>query len=259
MEALEIAGYCIDKEGKRPPRFFSFDDERRHQAAFTEEEAQLIQQALSAIPDTNPLLGPLRQKVLQHATLFPLADRLVDQHQSQVVARLVEAIRDRRQVRLLRYHSIHSNTISDRLVEPYSFSADYSTLTACEPGASAPKTFRTQRIEDVEPLDSPQTQPPTEVLTDAFDWPGDLKSVSLRLTYLAYHLLTEDYPLTRPNTSRHPDDVDFPYRYTGQVRSWVGLGRFVLGIPGQVRIDSPDEFRDYLRGRMGEFDGLLGG
>ncbi|MEZ0484506.1 hypothetical protein [Fibrella aquatica] len=78
--------------------------------------------------------------------------------------------------------------------------------------------------------------------------------MALRLTYQAYHLLTEDYPLTRPNTSPNPGDADFPYRYHGQVRSWVGLGRFVLGLPGQVRIDSPDEFRDYLTGRLKDYE-----
>ncbi|MEZ0539538.1 helix-turn-helix transcriptional regulator [Fibrella arboris] len=254
MATLEEVGYCIDKEGKQPPRFYMFDDERKQRAEFTEEEAQLLRQALAAISTENPLLAPLRQKIVQQSTLFPLADSLVDQHQSQVVGRLAEAIRDRRQVRLLRYHSVHSNTISDRLVEPHSFSDNFTQLTVYEPGTVSHKTFKTQRIEDVELLDVPQTQPPAEIPTDAFNWPGELKTVSLRLTYQAYHLLTEDYPLTRLDTAPNPDDPQFPYRYHGQVRSWVGLGRFVLGLPGQVRIDSPDELRDYVRGRIGEFE-----
>lgn len=42
METLEEAGFMIDKEGKRPPRFYLFEDERRHQLEFTEEEAELL-------------------------------------------------------------------------------------------------------------------------------------------------------------------------------------------------------------------------
>lgn len=166
--------------------------------------------------------------------------------------RLSDAIRDRRQVRLLRYHSINSNSISDRLVEPYSFSENFTQLTAFEPASGMEKTFKTRRIEDVVVLETAQTKPPTEVPTDPFDWPGDQKRVSLRLTYQAYHLLTEAYPLTRPDIMPNPDDTDFPYTYEGTVRSWVDIGRFVLGIPGQVQINEPDAFREYLRGRAGE-------
>lgn len=149
MDALEAVGFDIDSEGKRPPRFFLFEDERRQQADFTEEEAQLLRQALVALPDTNPLLAPLREKIYQHSTLLPLANQLVDQHQSEVVARLAEAIRNRRQVNLLRYYSANSNTISNRLVEPHGFSESFTQLTAYEPESDTVKTFKTQRIDDV--------------------------------------------------------------------------------------------------------------
>ncbi|ADB41974.1 helix-turn-helix transcriptional regulator [Spirosoma linguale] len=253
MESLEEAGFIIDSEGKRPPRFYLYEDERRQQADFTEEEAQLLQEALSSISGINPLLAPLRQKIYQHSTLLPLANGLIDQHQSQVVARLAEAIRDRRQVWLLRYHSINSNSISDRLVEPYSFSENYTILTAYEPESETTKTFKTQRIEDVSLLDSPQENPPSEVLTDPFGWPGEQKEVSLRLTYQAYHLLREEYPATRPELTHIADDAPFSYTYTGDVRSWIGLGRFVLGLPGEIKVDGPEEFREYLRGRVGDY------
>ena len=184
MDALEAAGFLIDKEGRRPPRFYLFEDERRQRVEFTEEEAQLLRQALAALPDTNPLLAPLRQKIYQYSTLLPLADGLVDQHQSQVVARLAEAIRNRQQVRLLRYHSVNGNTISDRIVEPHGFSDDFAQLTAYEPGTDSGKTFKTQRIEDVEILDQPQTQPPTDIPTDPFGWPGEKKKRATS-TYLS--------------------------------------------------------------------------
>lgn len=253
MDALTEAGFIIDCEGKRPPRFFLYEDERRQLADFTEEEAQLLRQALAALPDTLPLLAPLRQKIYQHSTLFPLADTLVDQHQSLVVAQLAEAVRQRQQVRLLRYYSANSNTIDDRLVEPYGFSENYTQLTAYEPVSDTVKTFKTQRIEDVTLLDTPQSKPPSEVLTDPFDWPGIPVRVSLRLTLMAHRLLVEERPLTQPDIRHNPADEAFPYIYTGEVRSWIGIGRFVLGLPGQVIIEEPDEFRDYVRGRVSEF------
>ncbi len=250
MDALEEAGFIIDKEGKRPPRFYLFEDERRQQAEFTEEEAQLLQLALAVLPDANPVLAPLRQKIYQQSTLLPLADGLIDQHQSRVVTHLSEAIRDRRQVRLLRYYSANSNSISNRLVEPHGFSDNFTQLTAYEPESDTVKTFKTQRIDDVALLETRQTKPPAEVLTDPFDWPGDPVSVALRLTQMAHRLLIEERPLTRPDIRHVATDEAFPYVYTGEVRSWVGIGRFVLGLPGEVKIDGPDELRAYLQGRV---------
>lgn len=206
MDALEEAGYCVDKEGKRPPRFYIFDDERQRQAQFTEEEAQLLQVALTAIPNANPLVASLRQKIYKASTLFPIADNLVDQHQSRVVAQLATAIRDRQQVQLLRYYSANSNTIGNRLVEPHGLSDNYTQLTAYEPDSESVKTFKIQRIETVDLLDTPQTKPPAEVLTDAFDWPGTPVRVTLRLTQMAHRLLVEERPTTQPDIGHNPAD-----------------------------------------------------
>jgi proteasome accessory factor C len=41
-------------------------------------------------------MDPLREKIYQHSTLLPLANQLIDQYQSELVARLAEAIRNRR-------------------------------------------------------------------------------------------------------------------------------------------------------------------
>jgi proteasome accessory factor C len=255
VNALEEAGFLIDSIGKRPPRYFLAEDERREQARFTEEEAQLVQVALANVPDGNLLLGTLRQKIYEQSLLFPLAERLVELHKGQIVAQLHEAIRERRQVRLLRYNSLNSGTISDRLVEPHSFSDDFAQLTAYDPEAGRAKTFNTVRIDDVEALDSPQEHPPTEAPVDAFRWPGEPVRITLSLTQTAHRLMLEDHPFTRPDLHHVPTDVAFPYRFAGYVRSWVGVGRFVLGQPGQVRIDdAPESFRTYLRGRVAEFD-----
>lgn len=254
MDTLEEAGFLIDKEGKRPPRFFLYEDERRQQTEFTEEEAQLLQQALAAIPDTNPLLAPLQQKVFQRSILLPVANGLVNQHQSQVVAKLAEAIRDRVQVCLVQYHSINSNSISNRLVEPHGFSDHFTQLTAYELASDTVKTFKTQRIEDVVVSETAQRRPPTEIPTDSFDWPGEPIRVSLWLTTKAHRLLIEDHPTTQPDISPRPTDAAFPYAYTGEVRNWVGIGRFVLGLPGQIRVEKPEAFREYLQGRIREYE-----
>jgi proteasome accessory factor C len=222
LTALEQAGFSIDAESK-PPRFYLFEDERREQARFTEDEAQLLQVALANVPDAHLLVGTLRQKIYAQSVLFPVAEQLTELHRGRIVAQLHEAIASRQQVRMLRYESVKSNTISDKVVEPHSLSDDFVTLTAAEDGHI--KTFKTARIGAIERLDTPQQHAPAEALVDAFDWPGDPVRVVLALTPIAYRLLHEERPLSRPDLSHVPTDEAFPYRFAGYVRSWVGVRR----------------------------------
>ncbi|GAB3498177.1 hypothetical protein GCM10027341_19390 [Spirosoma knui] len=255
IEFLETVGYAIDCH-PQTKRYYLFGPGPDKPDAFTEEEADLIRHALAGVADTNPLLAGIRQKVFLSSTLLPLADGLADIHQGQIVGKLAEGIREQVQVTLIRYHSANSNTISDRLVEPLSFSDDYAILEAYESATATVKTFRTKRIEAVELTNQPIQYQATDSLMDIFTWtgPGWL-SVELNLTDRAYRLLIEEFPATRPDTyqRREAADTSFAYGWCGRVRDWRGIGRFVLGLPGEIQVIEPEDFRAYLRARLVEF------
>ena len=213
----------------------------------------MLRQSLAGVVSSHPLLVSIRQKLFLSSTLLPLADGLVDMHQSQLIERLAQALRDGRQVQLIRYQSANSNTIADRVVEPLSFTDDFATLDAYEPATSKVKTFKTRRIEDVVILDSPMTYQAPGAALDLFGWSGEPIVVRLVLSNRAYRLLIEDYPLAKPYTAGRKDDSEFPYAFEVPVRDWRGIGRFVLGLPGEVRVEEPDTFREYLRERIREF------
>ncbi|MGA0560219.1 helix-turn-helix transcriptional regulator [Larkinella sp. VNQ87] len=252
---LESVGYEVDRDGK-PPRYFIFEDETVRQARFTEEETQVIRHAMASVAPTHPLLPGIWQKLFLASTLQPLADGLVDLHQGRIVERLAEALRDQRQVRLIRYQSTNSNTVADRLVEPLSFTEDYRVLNAYEPADGQVKTFKIRRIEDVETLEMPGHYRSVDEPLDLFGFAGPEKiRVDLLFTNRAYRLFIEDFPPARAYTyARH--DAGFPYGFRGEVRDFRGIGRFILGLPGEVRVVEPEGLRAYLRGRIGEFEGL---
>ncbi|MFD2569983.1 helix-turn-helix transcriptional regulator [Spirosoma soli] len=256
LDFLETVGYSIDSN-LQTKRFFLFGPGPNHPDAFTEEETDLIRHALAGVTDSNPLLAGIRQKLFLSSTLVPLADGLADIHQGQIVGKLAEGIRERVAVQLIRYHSTNSNTISDRLVEPLSFSDDYATLEAYEPASATVKTFRTKRIDAVELTDQPAQYQATDTLIDLFSWTGPCwLPVELHLTDRAYRLLIEEFPAARPDTFQRcdaPADTSFAYGWRGRVRDWRGIGRFVLGLPGEVQVIEPAEFRTYLRNRVAEF------
>ena len=255
IEFLEEVGYLIDTD-LSTKRYYLFEDERFGRPVFTEEESEVMRQAVAGLSPSHPLLGSIRQKLFLASSLVPLADGLVDVHQGQVVQQLAEALRDGRQVQLIRYQSPNSNTIADRLVEPLSFSDDYATLNAYEPASGKVKTFKTRRIDDVAILIISSTYCAGEDVLDLFGWSGPKNFFcSLALTNRAYRLLIEDYPPARAYTGKRID-ADFPYSFTGEVRDFRGVGRFILGLPGEVLVEESEELRVYLRARIEEF-GIL--
>lgn len=252
LTLLEEVGYEHDLDEHQ--RYFLFEDETTGSPTFTEDEAELLRQALTSLPADSLLVGSIRQKVFLASTHLPLADGLIDLHQGRIVQRLAEALRDRKQVQLIRYQSTNSNSITDRLVEPLSFSDDYAKLTAYEPEAGKVKTFKTRRIDAITVLDTPITYRAEEAVLDLFDWSGPHPiPVVLRLTSRAYRLLIEDYPPTRAYVSKQEDDA-FPYRLDITIRDFRGIGRFILGLPGEIRVAEPTELTDYLRERIREFE-----
>nr|WP_295934908.1 WYL domain-containing protein [uncultured Dyadobacter sp.] len=255
LNLLEEVGYEIDKKGE-PSRYFLFEDETWQKPLFTEDESELLRRAITGIPASHALLPGIRQKLFMSSTLLPLADGLMDIHQARLLEQLAKAIDCGRQVALVRYQSTNSNTVTDRIVESLSFTDDYNVLVAYEPAAGKEKTFKIRRMEEVVLLDTPCQYRGAGAAPDLFDWAGPEKiRVELALTKRAYHLLIEDFPPSRAFTGQRADTA-FPYFFKGEVRGFQGVGRFILGLPGEVRVIEPEDLREYLKGRVGEF--LLG-
>ena len=249
LSLLEEVGYFVDEDpdGNR----FLFEAVPDKAPYFSVEETSVLRQALTGLDEHNPLRESLSRKLYQTSELVPLADELLDMHQARVVHRLAEALRQQCRVRLLRYQSSHSGTVRDREVEPLSFTDDYAQLNAVEVASGKIRTYKTRRIEGVELLETPCSHGVAEQQLDVFGLSGpEAVLVELRLTARAYRLLVEEYPAARafvwPVAGRGPTDLRYQFR--GEVRSFLGIGRFVLGLPTEVQVVEPASFRDFLRG-----------
>ncbi|GAA4001908.1 hypothetical protein GCM10022408_11520 [Hymenobacter fastidiosus] len=253
LELLEEVGYHIDEDehGRR----YLFESEPDAPAYFSAEETHVLRQALTGLDEHTPLRESLSRKLYQTSELVPLADELLDMHQARVVQRLAEALRQRCRVRLLRYQSSHSGTVRDREVEPLGFTDSYAQLNAVDVATGQTRTYKTRRIEDVELLATPCSHAVTEEQLDVFGLSGTVPElVELRLTARAYRLLVEEYPAARsfvlPVAGAGPTDLRYAFR--GEVRSYLGIGRFVLGLPTEVQVVEPAAFRAFLREKVGQ-------
>jgi len=253
LKLLEEVGYLVDQDAQG--YYFIFEaeaDERRPH--FSAPEAELLRQALSGLAADNPLRESLRRKIYLTSDLIPLADELAEAQHGRAVEQLAAACHQRYRVWLRRYHSANSDTCRDRLVEPYGFSRNYALLNAVDVETGQVRTFKLARIGRVEPLPTQvSTFAPAGEFLDAFGLAGTQPIlVELHLTERAYRLLWEEVPAARslllPTRTGMADN--FAYQFRGEVASFLGIGRFVLGLPTEIRVLAPVEFREYLRERV---------
>ncbi len=247
LHLLEEIGYDVDKDFEG--RYFVFEDGKRNAVQFTAEETLLVRQMLAAASEHNPLVESIRRKVYLTSELIPLTDELLDIHRAKLIQQLAEAIAQRKQVKLLKYHSTNSEQVIDRLIEPLGFTENFTTLDAFEIASQKVKSFKIQRIEGVELLTTETAYNTDAPLTDAFGFTGEAFFLTLNLSTRAYHLFIETFPNLRAYTQPQPN-ATFPYRYVGEARSHIGIGRFCLGLPSEIEVVAPQSLKDYLNGRI---------
>ncbi len=246
INLLESLNYPIEKDFEN--RYYISDlFGKEVRGSFAAEEAQLLHDLLRQAATEHPLTTGILAKLYLHSDLKPLADSLLRVHTVTIVRKLSEAIREGRHVVLKNYHSANSGTIADRRVCPLYFTDNYTAIHTYEPASGQERTFKLDRVAAVVLLTDTHPYPlPTDV-PDAFGMNGpELLPVTLLLTDRAYRLLLEEYPVLEPYLSRQPDS----YRFEGTVRSWLGIGRFILGLCTEIRVVSPPELRDFLQEKM---------
>ena len=252
IDAFRQMGFDVIKNGTRyrispSSPFFRDITDKIH---FSEDEAITINQVLNSVCDNSQQVRHLRQKLQDLYDFNVLARHGVDDHMAHNLSRLFDAIQQERIVVLKNYNSPHSGKISDRIVEPYQFLAENSEVRCYEIASQQNKTFKVGRAERVELLDLLWThkEQHKEYFTDLFHFSGEKTfPVKLKLGQLATNLLLEEVPGAEPQLKLLDDGKRL---FTTQVCSYIGIGRFVLGLFDDIEVVDSPEFQNYLNQRI---------
>lgn len=252
IETFRELGFVVEKRGNRyrvapSSPFFRRITERIH---FTEDEALTINQVLNAVYDRSPQVRHLRQKLSSLYDFDVLARHGVDEHIARNLATLYDAVKLERVAVLRGYVSPSSGKVSDRMVEPYMFLSENSEVRCYELATGMNKTFKISRAERVDLLDMLWSHKEAHLpfYTDMFGFSGEqLFPVRLVLGPLSARLLIEEVPSAASQLALLDDGR---YRLHARVCSYKGVGRFVLGLCDDVEVESPRDFKDYLRARI---------
>lgn len=252
LDFFRDAGFRLVKSGNyyRLDRHSPFFRKLHESIDFSEQEAVLLRRMVSGADESNPLVESICHKLDRFYDLRILTDVDVQQRLAHNISRLYEAVKYRQLVKICSYSSPHSHTVTDRIVEPYFFMNDNMDVRCYELSSGQNKTFKIARMGDVELIDMLWSHEDChrQVYSDVFMFSGEEKyAVSMVLGQLSANLFCEEIPRGDSYLSVYDDN-----RYLLQldVCSYVGIGRFVLGLYDDIEVLGDDGLRRYLASRI---------
>lgn len=217
---------------------------------FSEEEAFVLSKAIHSIDDTDELKNKLVKKLYSLYDFDRVIHAIAKKEESENIYALLQAIKQQKQVVLESYKSGNSKNIRDRIVEPIDFTINYTGVWCYDLEDSNNKVFKTSRIKNVTILETVWKNKPKHKkgIVDVFRMQSfEPISICLELSLVAYNLIIEEYPLSEKYITRITDNL---YQLECEVGNFLGIGRFVLGLPGEINIVKPESLKDYVREKV---------
>lgn len=217
----------------------------------TDNEAQVLSKFLDELHTDDRIMLSLKRKVRDIVgNYIPPLEHSLDAALSQNIALIQTAIDNQRMCLLRGYTSLHSDTKTDRLVEPFAFLGSKNDVRCYEVATQRNKTFKLSRLETVEILDVDWqfAKKHKQMFTDIFHFSDETKTrVRLLMGNLSKTILIEEYPEAR--TCIIPQR-DGRWMLDAEFCSMKGVGRFYLGLFEDIEIYESPEFQEYLTDRI---------
>ena len=248
IDTLKNAGFVVQRIGEGIYKITSYDKEYKDLSQlvyFSEEEAIILSHLIENLDSTNSLKAGLKHKLAAVYDSTSIADYIDNKAKFDIVETLADAVKNKRQVRLKNYSSAHAGKDKDYIVEPYKFTKEFVDIIAYEAAAGISKVFKISRIGGVELLGDWENEGlHVEKPIDSFRMSGSpIEHVKLKLSLRSKNLLTEEFPVTFTEVSQ----VKRSWFWEGDVNSFEGIGRFVLGLSREVSVIEGKLFKKWLQ------------
>lgn len=213
---------------------------------FSEDEAIILAHLIENLSGTNALKEGLQRKLAAVCDATSIGEYYDHKGKSEIVDTLATAIREKRQVAMKNYASAHSGKAKNYVLEPYKFTKDLVDIIAYDTEAGMSKVYKVTRIGEVSLLGPWQHEDlHAEKPIDSFRMSGSghpIEHVKLKMTLRAKNLLTEEFPATEEAIYQ----VKRTWYWEGDINAFEGIGRFVMGLIGDVSVEEGDLFKEWL-------------
>ncbi|MCQ2207965.1 MAG: WYL domain-containing protein [Paludibacteraceae bacterium] len=253
IQTLIDVGYSVQKENgmyfiPKTDKLYTDISQLVH---FTEEEEGLVYDIMQSLNNDAVVQRNLKTKMAAVFNLDSLAMSVTENRAHSNLSKVLSAIKNRHQICLKDYRSSHSNTTTDRVVEPYEIIDNYSTIWAVDPTDKKNKQFKLSRASSVEDLEDKSwafenihQSAPVDVFRSSGQ--GEEYKICLELDIMAQNLMIEEYPLTKSLVKKSGDK----WKISTTVYSLYAVGRFVLGLIDHITVIDSPELSKYIDDRL---------
>ena len=247
IDLLKQLGFEVQKDEHN--KFFILSDKQTDEH-FTNEEAGYLIEMVKTVGKENKLQQAVLKKIYLKSEVTHQANSLFKAHLSKLVEKLNIGIANNKKVVLKQYHSVNSNKISDRIVEPFQFTENYNAICAFEIASKQNKYFNLERIIDVEVLEEPQENQEQHQIekTDVFGFTernGEPFEVELQLSLRAYILFKEaNSGLEKYITKIENSDL---YLLKVNVNNPKPIISLIRGFKDELKIKGSKAFIEYIK------------
>lgn len=259
IEFFEQAGFKVEKSGRYYSLNRSSDFFKRlyDLVQLTEDEVALMRQLI----DNAGLQGNRLRSLYRRLDCFYdfkiLEDEALQRKVMAMRGTIYEAIKNRCMVRISGYSSPNSHTVRPRLVEPFMFLNNNNDVRCYEISSSINKTFRISRMDGVELLDRPWEHEVRhrQVYIDLFSFSGEkTMKVTLSMGQLSHNVMLEEYP---ESAACFAEQENGRWKFETDVCSYLGIGRFVLGLYDDIKIEGDDGFKEYITAKLRSWTDMI--
>ncbi len=214
----------------------------------SQDEFDLINDVVNYFDDeqSNPELFKKLSHLLSNNTSNY---KFINKRKSGVVAEIRRAIDLKVQIILHDYQSSRASSPAERCVEPIKIIDELNYVWCYEIESQKTKLFKIQRMRSVElthiPFKFSSIHRPYEI--DHFRISGNRSfEVSFSMTQLAYNLMIEEFPRTKASIIKQNNT----YIYQEKVCGYTGVGRFLLGMIGEIKDVQPTDLINFLNEKL---------
>lgn len=247
FKLLEALGFEIEKKHSKFRIVDRVENPTEYAyGTFSEEEIHFMNELVNKSSHKNLLKDSILQKINIRSDFRQSVNQLFNANLGIFVDLISRAIKEHNQVILSDYYSLSSDSVSDRLVEPVAFNNNFDSIYALEVESKEMKMFKIERIGEVlltsKPFKFQTLHQPLEQGLFGFTGKNQF-SVHLKLSKKAYQLMMEEFPDAKPFTYTKNRNQ---YFFEGKIPQLPGLARFILGLPGEIKVLEGEELKSYI-------------
>lgn len=217
--------------------------------SFSNEEVSLLRDLVLSTGKDNKLKDSLLQKIYLQSELAIQGNNILKANLGRMIEKINSSISENKRILLKGYHSINTQVISDRIIEPISLTDNYNSVCGFEVETKLNKYYNLERINEVIILDDSQEFNKLHQLDelDVFGFSeknGEKFNVELSISFRAFVLLKEEYP----KIEKHIKKLKFSEKYFLEVKvnNPKPITRFISGLKDDIEVLGSKSFIKHL-------------